>query len=91
LIVDIQGEGPEASKSLTIALRADIDGLKMPEANLELPWRSKTEYAHMCGHDGHTATLILAGCIFQKMRSKIPKNCKVRLMFQPAEEGPGGA
>ncbi len=65
LVVDIKGQGPEAKQGRCIALRADTDGLKMPEANLDLPWRSKTEYAHMCGHDGHTATLLLAGCYFQ--------------------------
>jgi metal-dependent amidase/aminoacylase/carboxypeptidase family protein len=53
---------------LTIALRADIDGLKMKEVNSDLPYVSKTEYAHMCGHDGHTATLIMAACLINKAK-----------------------
>ena len=63
----------------------------MKEVNPNLPYVSVTEYAHMCGHDGHTATLILAACIIQKNRESLPSNCTVRLFFQPAEEGPGGA
>lgn len=51
---------------LCIALRADIDGLKMKEVNPDLPYASKTEFAHMCGHDGHTATLVMAACFLQK-------------------------
>ena len=81
LIIDIIGEGPESDKPLNIALRADIDGLEMEEANHDLPYRTQTKYAHMCGHDGHTATLIMAGCILNKYRNKIPKGSKVRLMF----------
>jgi amidohydrolase len=91
--VDIEGTGEEQEniRVKSIALRADIDGLKMKENNPTLSYCSKTEYAHMCGHDGHTATLVLAACILQKNRDKIPKGCKVRLLFQPAEETPGGA
>jgi hippurate hydrolase len=72
-------------------LRADLDGLPMPENNAGLPYRTITNYAHMCGHDGHMATLITAAkCIWQ-LRSKMSTKHKVRLLFQPAEEGPGGA
>ena len=82
LIVDIQGQAPILNEEgFTIALRADIDGLKMPENNPDLPYASKTEYAHMCGHDGHTATLVLAVALIMKERSTIPANCKVRLLF----------
>jgi metal-dependent amidase/aminoacylase/carboxypeptidase family protein len=63
LIVEIKGSNQNSRSSpLCIALRADIDGLKMKEVNPGLPYASKTEYAHMCGHDGHTATLIMAAC-----------------------------
>jgi amidohydrolase len=91
LIIDINGEGPEGKGPVSLALRADIDGLEMPENNPDLPYRSQTKYAHMCGHDGHTATMIMAGCILNKNKALISKGSKVRLMFQPAEEGPGGA
>ena len=75
----------------TIALRADIDGLKMEENNHSLPYRSQTEYAHMCGHDGHTSILLATAQILAMNFSNLPSNKKVRLLFQPAEEGPGGA
>ena len=61
LVVDIKGKGkPSGQKGgcKTIAIRADIDGLFMAENNPDLPYRSRTQYAHMCGHDGHTAMLI---------------------------------
>ena len=45
----------------------------------------------MCGHDGHTAMLMAATAVFVKKRNKIPSDKCVRLLFQPAEEGPGGA
>ena len=61
LIVDIRGTGQIPSKAVkSIAFRADIDGLEMQECNPDIEYASKTKYAHMCGHDGHTATLVLA-------------------------------
>ena len=74
-----------------IAIRADIDGLLMPENNQKLPYKSQTKYAHMCGHDGHVAMLMAATEIVMKNLNKIPSNKTVRLLWQPAEEGPGGA
>ena len=68
-----------------------MDALHMIENNPTLPHASQTDHAHMCGHDGHTATLVLAGHILHSQRHRIPENCTVRLLFQPAEEGPGGA
>ena len=92
LVVDIKGTGAPGKEGVkSIAIRADTDGLKMPENNPDLPYTSKTEYAHMCGHDGHTATLLLAACLLQSQRHTLPEGTLVRLLFQPAEEGPGGA
>lgn len=45
----------------------------------------------MCGHDGHMATLLSAAEVLIKKRNQIPKNKTIRLLFQPAEEDPGGA
>lgn len=45
----------------------------------------------MCGHDGHMSISLSAAEVFAKNRDKIPKNKNIRLLFQPAEEGPGGA
>ena len=68
-----------------------MDALPIPEINPTLPYRSTTDSAHMCGHDGHTATLLAAAQVMATHRNKIPKGKKIRLLFQPAEEGPGGA
>lgn len=57
LVVDIIGKGPEKKDNgaKCIAIRADMDGLFMKENNPDLVYRTTTEYAHMCGHDGHMA------------------------------------
>ena len=94
LVVDIEGTGPEqvdAAGISTIALRADMDALPMPENNPDLPYRTRTNAAHMCGHDGHMATLLAAAQVIFKHRDLIPKGKTIRLLFQPAEEGTGGA
>ncbi|MDG1484024.1 MAG: amidohydrolase [Myxococcota bacterium] len=85
VVVDIgSGDGP------CLALRADIDCLRMTEANPHLPYRSERDgLAHMCGHDGHTATLVGAGILLAGVEDRLPG--RIRLLFQPAEEGPGGA
>lgn len=93
MYVDIEGSGPAEKEGdvSCIALRADTDGLPMPENNPGLEYKTKTGYAHMCGHDGHMATLLCTAKILQKNRDKIPTGRKIRLLFQPGEEGPGGA
>ena len=59
LIVDVWGTGPKSTTGLTsVALRADMDGLPIPENNPHLTYKTTTDHAHMCGHDGHMATLI---------------------------------
>lgn len=63
----------------------------MPEFNDDLPYKSQTKFAHMCGHDGHITMLLAGAQVIAANRDKIPSNQKVRLLFQPAEEGPGGA
>jgi amidohydrolase len=73
----------------TVLLRADIDCLAMNEMN-------ETEYAseypgrmHACGHDAHTTWLLGTAMILSQMKDKVKGN--VKFVFQPAEEGPGGA
>lgn len=63
----------------------------MPENNKDLPYCTKTDHAHMCGHDGHVACLLAAASIFIAKRDQVPSNRGVRLLFQPDEEGQGGA
>lgn len=59
MVVDIVGKGPAQEGGVScIALRADMDGLPMPENNPGLPYKTVTCAAHMCGHDGHMATLL---------------------------------
>lgn len=78
----------------TLALRADIDALPVTEKN-ELEFKStktteflgsKTGVMHACGHDTHTAILMGVAEILSKHKDKI--NGTVKLIFQPAEEGP---
>lgn len=95
LVVDIKGRGEvQSAKEGTIkmiALRTDIDALPIPENNPHLSYKSSTEFAHMCGHDGHMTILLSAAQVLASKRDKIPKGKTVRLLIQPAEEGPGGA
>lgn len=71
-----------------IGLRADMDALPIAE-NSELPYRSRVDNVmHACGHDGHTATLLRAARLLA--RSEVLSGT-VHLIFQPAEEGLGGA
>jgi len=92
VIADIQGKGPAGPAAKCIALRSDMDALEMNEENPSLPYRSEVAgKAHMCGHDGHMAMLLGAASLISANVGRIPSNFKVRLLFQPAEEGPGGA
>ena len=73
----------------TILLRADTDALPMNEESGE-PFSSTIEgRAHACGHDSHVAMLVGAAKILTRQRDQIAG--RVRFIFQPGEEGPGGA
>ena len=83
IIADI-GEGEK-----TIALRADMDALPIQEEN-DVPYKSRIPgKMHACGHDAHTAMLLGAGKIISEHIDEF--NGRVRLVFQPAEEGGNGA
>ncbi|WP_298213783.1 M20 aminoacylase family protein [Acidovorax sp.] len=71
-----------------IGLRADIDALPMQEFNTFAHASKHAGKMHACGHDGHTAMLLAAAQHFAKHRNF---DGTVYLIFQPAEEGGGGA
>jgi hippurate hydrolase len=72
----------------TIGLRADMDALPILEAN-DFPYRSRNQgKMHACGHDGHTTMLLGAARYLAETRDF---NGTVNFIFQPGEEGVGGA
>lgn len=72
-----------------LAIRADMDALPIQEEN-EVSYRSQHEgKMHACGHDGHTA--IALGTAYYLSQHRQDFRGTVKMIFQPAEEGPGGA
>ena len=72
----------------TIGLRADMDALPIVEAN-EIAYRSQNQgKMHACGHDGHTTMLLGTARYLAETRNF---NGTVNFIFQPGEEGVGGA
>jgi len=77
------------SEGKTVALRADMDALPITEQT-GAPYASQNEGAmHACGHDAHMACLLGAAKILSAMKGQL--SGQVKFIFQPAEEGPGGA
>ena len=80
-----------------VALRADMDALPVTE-QVDLPFKStatadwngqQVGVMHACGHDNHMAIQLGVATVLAKLRDRLPGT--VKLLFQPAEEGPGGA
>ena len=80
-----------------VALRADMDALPVTE-QVDVPFASKVKATwqgrevgvmHACGHDNHVAILMGVASILADLRADLPGT--VLFLFQPAEEGPGGA
>jgi amidohydrolase len=77
-----------------VALRADMDALPVTEQG-DLPFKSTARAAwngqevgvmHACGHDNHMAILLGAATVLARLKAQLPGS--VKLIFQPAEEGP---
>ena len=80
-----------------VALRADMDALPVSE-QVDLPFKSKAKaqwqgqevgVMHACGHDNHVAILMGVAEVLAGMKAQVPGT--VKFLFQPAEEGMGGA
>lgn len=81
----IKGKNP----GKTVLLRADIDGLPIKDES-DFPIKSERDgYMHACGHDIHASCLLGAAKILNELKDNIKGN--IKLVFQPAEEGVGGA
>lgn len=84
----LRGNASQAGAK-TIALRGDMDALPIHELN-EIGYRSTVDgKMHACGHDGHTAILLAVAALLSKRRAELTGT--VKFLFQPAEEGRGGA
>jgi amidohydrolase len=85
IVATIEGTLP----GRVLAIRADMDALPIQEAN-EVSYRSQHDgIMHACGHDGHTA--IALGTAYYLSQHRDAFKGTVKIIFQPAEEGPGGA
>jgi amidohydrolase len=88
LVADI---GDPAAKGPVVALRADLDALPIGDEK-NVPYRSTVPNAcHACGHDVHTTILLGTGLFLARRAAAGRLHGRVRLIFQPAEEVPGGA
>ncbi len=73
----------------TLMIRADMDALPLKE-DTGLPFASEHEgVMHACGHDAHMAMVLGAATVLNKIKNELKGN--IKFLFQPAEEGPGGA
>jgi hippurate hydrolase len=78
-----------AGGNRSVGLRGDMDALPIQEQSDDLPWKSKVPgVMHACGHDGHTTALLGAARLLLEDKGWTGT---VHLVFQPAEEGGGGA
>lgn len=85
VVVDLEGNAP----GRRVLLRGDMDALEMPE-DTGLEFSSQVPNAmHACGHDGHVSMLV--GAVHLLASRRDDWSGSVRFMFQPGEEGHGGA
>jgi amidohydrolase len=88
VVATIQGR-KTSTRLRTLAIRADMDALPIQEAN-DVPYKSQHPgVMHACGHDGHTSIALITAYYLSQHRDDFAGT--VKIIFQPAEEGPGGA
>lgn len=87
-VTGVVGIVKAGTSNRAIGLRADMDALPMQEFNTFAHTSQHAGKMHACGHDGHTAMLLAAAQHLAKNRHF---DGTVYLIFQPAEEGGGGA
>lgn len=76
-------------KNECVAFRTDMDALPIQEEN-DVEFKSRYDgFSHACGHDGHMS--IVLGTILYLLKNKEHLTKNVAFIFQPGEEGPGGA
>ena len=80
---------PGREPGRVVLLRADMDALPLTEETGATYASQRPGVHHACGHDGHTAILLAVAELLMRRRAEFPG--AVKLVFQPAEEGPGGA
>ena len=88
VVAVLRGRAETAGERPIVLLRGDMDGLPVTEATGQ-PFASTSGTMHACGHDLHVAGLVGAVRILHELRDELPGD--VVFMFQPGEEGPGGA
>ena len=90
LFLDIQGEARNATASPFIGYRTDIDALPIQDAKKAGYASQNAGVAHLCGHDVHTTIAIGIALLLNKNKEAF--SGKIRVFFQPNEEGnPSGA
>lgn len=86
--------GEPADGTPLIAIRCDMDALRMPDLK-QVEYRSQNEGVnHACGHDAHTSIVLGLGLLTSKLdigEAPHPPAQRLRLIFQPAEETSQGA
>lgn len=89
VVAVVRGRAPVAGERPVVLLRGDMDALPVAE-EVDAEYASERPgLMHACGHDLHVAGLVGAARILVELREQLVGD--VILMFQPAEEGPGGA
>lgn len=89
VVVVLRGTAEAAGERQVVLLRGDMDALPVTE-EVDVDYASQHVGAmHACGHDLHMAALVGAVKVLHDLRDQLPGD--VVFMFQPGEEGPGGA